>query len=444
MNIDRSVRWLHISDLRCPGSGDDRWEDATSAAVDRLADVRQAWGSIDLVLVSGDVARTGGVHEYSRASKLLSDIRRALTSEGASPIVLAVPGNHDANLGDGGSGMVDLSETFANWRGWFGEQTRLLSPKVTLRLGKTPGDFAATIDLRERELRVGVVGINTETEPRPFERPRAGTLDDRLKELCGVDPRLWMQHHHVAVALTHRPPPAPIDTRVPETPGTLERFAGIGFRVVHASDSQGRESDVVVRDPGNLAVVRAMSFTGSDEPLNGEVNLWRPQGGVVVELAVDHPTRALLRGWIYPVHRDGKALRPDEPIEQEPAWRQHFDVSGVTEALSADLPPPVVFEPSVARPAALVASEKDLTPEAIKALLDGVLPDEADFDGFVLERLPETYANFGRGLDRRRRTEAMLEMNGPRAVFEALRRYLPDTTAERWSELRSRSRNPSA
>lgn len=85
MAIDRSARWLHLSDLHCPGRDDRAWEDSIASALDRLRAVRERWGTIDFVLISGDVARAGRADEYTRAARLVEEIQRRLTRDKDSP-----------------------------------------------------------------------------------------------------------------------------------------------------------------------------------------------------------------------------------------------------------------------------------------------------------------------------------------------------------------------
>ena len=142
MTDRRAVRWLHISDLRCPGGDDPSWERAVTAALMRVDHVRRAWGAFDFVLVSGDLSRSGRSDELARAKRLLGDITSRLGCDERSPFVLAVPGRHDA---------LDL----AAWREWWIREITDLPDEVTVRKDGEAGDFVATIRLPGSGARIG-------------------------------------------------------------------------------------------------------------------------------------------------------------------------------------------------------------------------------------------------------------------------------------------------
>lgn len=417
MKVDRVARWLHISDLRCPGGDDPSWEQAVSAALTRVDHAAREWGAFDFVIVSGDLTRTGDTDELARAKRLLDEITKRLGVGAQTPFVLAVPGRHDA---------IKLD----NWNDWWTREVSALPDGVTVRRRGEHGDFVATIELRDPGARIGVVGLGVARgEYMPAEAP-AG-LEERVRALC-VDPHAWVRHHHVALVavndagrLADR-----YGSRSPQ--GVWNTLVEWGFEVFHTGGFKGAVADPMVLDLGGVMVAQAMSFSGAGEPYEREASVYFPQGGVVVELAADSERPSQLTAWSYTLWRDGSFLRDEDgPARRDPAYRD------VIEAPSARALPEGMSAPMERAPKPEESSPEAYSPELVMALLDTVLPDQADFDGFVLDQLRPMYTRFARWMNRRQQTEFLVEETGVEEVVAALRRYLPDTTAERLAALRA-------
>lgn len=97
MSADNLVyRWLHLSDLHVGCKGDPLWwqmlEDFQRSLKPWLSKV----GSPDLLLLTGDLAWSGGAKDYERLDRFLESLLAALENEtGVRPLVIPVAGNHD-------------------------------------------------------------------------------------------------------------------------------------------------------------------------------------------------------------------------------------------------------------------------------------------------------------------------------------------------------------
>ena len=418
MKVDRVARWLHISDLRCPGGDDPSWERAVSAALMRIDHVasEKGWGGFDFVLVSGDLSRTGETDELDRAKRLLDEITKRLARDGKAPFVLAVPGRYDALR-------------FENWDAWWTREVTALPDDVTVRRGQEPGDFVATINLQGTGARIGVVGLGAASGDETFADEPA-RIEERVRALC-VDPSAWARHHHAALVVVNDA--GTITNRyAPPTPtGAWKTLKAHGFEVLHTGRFKGAVADPMVLDRG-VMVAQAMSFSGAGEPYGREADTFFPQGGVVVELEVVPEKMSLLTAWSYTLWRDGAFLRDEDgPARREPVYRDEIPAP-VERALPAGMGAPMEHAP---RP--VEAQPETYSRDLVVALLDSALPDEADFDGFVLDQLRGVYNRFERWMNRRQQTEFLIETTGTNEVVAALRRYLPDTTAERLAALRA-------
>ncbi|MBI3269315.1 MAG: metallophosphoesterase [Planctomycetes bacterium] len=91
-----SFSWLHLSDLHQGMTDQGRlWPTVQSVFLDDLAHVRAAVGPWDLVLFTGDLTQRGAPDEFTALGGTLDRIWRRFTELTASPLLLAVPGNHD-------------------------------------------------------------------------------------------------------------------------------------------------------------------------------------------------------------------------------------------------------------------------------------------------------------------------------------------------------------
>lgn len=99
MSDDILFSWLHLSDIH-GGHGDDEYRDDQAwsfrAILDAVGDLPIAIPRVDAIMVTGDVAFSGGhgsADEYALASQRIGDLRQRLGV--AADRVFVVPGNHD-------------------------------------------------------------------------------------------------------------------------------------------------------------------------------------------------------------------------------------------------------------------------------------------------------------------------------------------------------------
>jgi hypothetical protein len=425
MAIDRTARWLHLSDLHCPGRDDRAWEEAISSALDRLREVRERWGTIDFVLISGNVARAGRTDEYARATRLVEEVQQRLTRDKDSPVVLAVPGVHDVQGADGDArGVADTGgeQTFANWSAWWSSLMRVLPAHARVREGSVPGDFSATITLADRDLRIGVAGINTVTGQEDTDERAPARLQERLENLFGGASDEWRRHHDAAVLVTST---APLSLNAPAHPWSA--LTSARFKIMHhggARAAPDREAATPLEDG---AIVQTLSFSGYDPQGAGDFHQIRLQGGAVAEIDFFHPTEAVLRVWEY-------NLRSRE-LKREPVLQSYFP----KEAPLGGLPPGLV---ELDRRPTLSAEELAREPsrDEVEALLWAVLPDNTDFKEFTFFELRDAHQRIPQSLNRKARTRMLLDARPASEIAAALRRYLPETTDARLRELRAASK----
>jgi predicted ATPase len=212
----------------------------TSAAKSRLqafyrdlAELHDTSGPWDAVFITGDLVSTGTTDEYQSLTEQLGELLEELRELGSTPVVLAVPGNHDVlrprgrlpfkltsvlwdmdelhhalwkpDTDEQGLGKF-IEEAFHSYDQW-SEGQALPRPKIYKR-GGLPGDFAATVPLGKRS--VGVVGLNTAflqlTAGYDYDfRDRIALDPLQLEKACGENPDAWASKHDACLLLTHHP-----------------------------------------------------------------------------------------------------------------------------------------------------------------------------------------------------------------------------------------------
>jgi hypothetical protein len=186
-------------------------------------------GPWDVVLFTGDLTYQGSSEEFERLDKLLEKLWHLLGELGSTPLLLAVPGNHDlarpdpaqpelillqewasrpairADFWDNSSSPYRrvVKTAFQHYLAWWDRQ-RFKPP--TVKPGMLPGDFSATLEKASAKL--GIVGLNT-----TFLQLAGGDYEGKLAlsarqfhAACGGDsgPE-WAREHHVCLLLTHQP-----------------------------------------------------------------------------------------------------------------------------------------------------------------------------------------------------------------------------------------------
>ena|SRR5579863_8107167 len=96
MPSTRRFRWLHLTDLH-QGIGPDGWQWPIykDHFFSDLAELHDQAGPWDLIFFTGDLTQSGSADEYTRLDATLGELVDHLNKLGSSPILLAVPGNHD-------------------------------------------------------------------------------------------------------------------------------------------------------------------------------------------------------------------------------------------------------------------------------------------------------------------------------------------------------------
>lgn len=425
MTDRRAVRWLHLSNLLCPRGADEEWDRVANAALERLVDVRKTFGRIDFVVVSGDIARTGDPDEYKRASELLADVRRRLTFKSHTPFVLAVPGPHDMQGTVGGMRVADADgdRAFAAWREWWSARRRELPSHVTVREAEVPGDFSATVTLADLDARLAILGLNSATGRDDSDERAPIHLRERIRALCG-DPARWRRRHHAALLITHD---APLTQT--SNPALWRELAELRFTATHSVGWLRFPDDrrlVTVVD--ETAVLRAMSFTGYNEQVIRGLDMIHPQGVAIAELdpgefgfprikVWEHTAERVDADWREPVLERG--ITWERQIENDAPDESIAEASPQEEAIDLDTPP---------------------SRDEVETLLWTVLPEDIDFKGFTFSELRDAHRRLPQSINRKARTRMLLESTPTNEIADALRRYLPETTAERLKELRASSR----
>lgn len=224
-----AITWIHLSDFHGGPAGPDPWPRVEAALEADIARMSERLGPPDLVLFTGDLARTGSAPEYERVDHLLDQLTRWT---GRTLPVVAVPGNHDLvrprspwryvalrdyeahptlhrDLWDEGEPI--LQPLFAPYRAW--AERRVIEP--LLQRGyevhvsdRVPGDLSVVFD--KGQLRLGLVGLNTAWTH--LSDDAQGNLHLLARQLYaalppdpGGDPLAWFDHVDAALLLTHHP-----------------------------------------------------------------------------------------------------------------------------------------------------------------------------------------------------------------------------------------------
>lgn len=89
-----TIRWLHISDLHMGCRGKEVWWQVRSEFKESI---RKHFQPIDMILVTGDLTFSAQPKEFELFNTFLDELLGWLhaAGQGADPLVIAVPGNHD-------------------------------------------------------------------------------------------------------------------------------------------------------------------------------------------------------------------------------------------------------------------------------------------------------------------------------------------------------------
>lgn len=225
-----TLRWLHFTDLHI-GMEDRGFLPAVRDVLQKdLKKLTYELGPWDVVLFTGDLAYSGNKREYDELDKELAALWPILTRDGQSPVLLAVPGNHDlqrhsiiklvANgLQNSGksreelwsgrdvSVLNEIEKSFRDYTAWW--QQCPYRPKAPMQIqpGLLPGDWSFV--LTKEQSRFGFLGMNTAWLDVADEVKEGALYVDvrQLAPACGGDLTRWLTAEcDMAMLLSHHPP----------------------------------------------------------------------------------------------------------------------------------------------------------------------------------------------------------------------------------------------
>lgn len=178
------INWLHLSDLRMGLSGSRLFDPEIREELERdLRLLHAKAGPWDAVILTGDLTQHGSPKEFEVVDVFLDSLLAYLAELGSTPVVLAVPGGHDAFWPRSGEHMkawrdpltrmslraardgsqhirqqfwdtvASAFEPFAAW------QRRRCPPRTGSLAPTVPGDFIHVLEKDGR--RLGVLGLNS-------------------------------------------------------------------------------------------------------------------------------------------------------------------------------------------------------------------------------------------------------------------------------------------
>jgi small GTP-binding protein len=182
------INWLHLSDLQIGASGSGWLQAEVREEFERdLRKLHERSGPWHLVLISGDLTQTGGEREFALLASALESFWRFLEGLGSSPVLLAVPGNHDFVWGSQSAAVRELLQTWRNtpvlpeqlwpsapdplrqfWQRGFSNYVKWAarwreahpSPRgLSIREGLVPGDFSARLEVDGAQ--IAIAGLNS-------------------------------------------------------------------------------------------------------------------------------------------------------------------------------------------------------------------------------------------------------------------------------------------
>ncbi|XXX75477.1 AAA-like domain-containing protein [Sorangium sp. So ce134] len=238
MRLMPSIRWLHLTDLHVGMKGmGPLWPSLEDEFRRDLALVHRQAGPFDVVLFSGDLVQSGTRDQFDKLTEALQQLWAHLAELGSTPVLLAVPGNHDLQRPNERSPEVralinwshdqDLRGTlfwheadgkpyrhvvdtaFAEYTRWTRSWHAEHPPPAWLTVrdaGLLPGEFAASI--RKDGLSLGVVGLNSAFLhlSGSIQRGQIALHPDQLHAICNGSPSAWTGQHHACLLMTHHPP----------------------------------------------------------------------------------------------------------------------------------------------------------------------------------------------------------------------------------------------
>jgi hypothetical protein len=232
--MQECIRWLHISDLHhgCAGSSF-LWPSVREEFYRDLAILHQRSGPWEIVFFTGDLAQTGSPPEYDALTQSLDELWERFAELGSTPLLVAIPGNHDIQRPQDGAtmitdlagwhedralrenfwdhpsstvrqGVINMFQPYSNWyQDW---RERHVAPfSTSTREGILPGDIS--IYWEKAGARVGIIGLNStflQISGGDFHRH----LDIDVRQFhsaCGGDGSRWASTCDLLFLMTHHP-----------------------------------------------------------------------------------------------------------------------------------------------------------------------------------------------------------------------------------------------
>jgi predicted MPP superfamily phosphohydrolase len=227
----KAFRILHFSDIHW-GHPDNNatLPSLVPSLLTDLERIRAHGPAWSLIAITGDLSNRGEKSELTDFSNtVLARIIAKLEELDCSPMIAAVPGNHDLRRPPEVSAAATVLRTWHSqpqsirshfWNSQDNEYRRLISdaftgfeqwqqhhPKhVKTRRGLFAGEFSSFANTDGGT--VGIVGLNSAfLHLFPGNRIRSLHIDTRqLQGVCGPVPTDWLRHHDYSILLSHHPP----------------------------------------------------------------------------------------------------------------------------------------------------------------------------------------------------------------------------------------------
>ena len=225
-----SLRFIHLTDIHVGITGENwLYPNIEEKFFEDLRSQHRRSGPYDLLIFTGDLTQKGSKEEFDRFQQRLDRIFDVLRKEGSTPLLLAVPGNHDLERpkdklvvktsrtwGDKDSKEIgdefyersgyfhdQIVKAFSNYHSWWAPYAKEL-PSV--QEGLLPGEYATSLQIQGR--RVGVVALNTAfLHLEAGEKKGTLSLDPRqLSHLFPEGAGQWAKEHDLCLLLSHHPP----------------------------------------------------------------------------------------------------------------------------------------------------------------------------------------------------------------------------------------------
>lgn len=220
--------WLHFSDLHAGQKGtEERWDPIEERLHEDLRRLHRRMSCAshagwDAVLFTGDIAFSGSDADYAKVNDKLERLWQLFGELGCDPVLIAIPGNHDAMQSQSvvarnlireqlaelwsDENQDAVKRAFGPFGAWYSKWLELhKAPKsVSLRrIGRVPGDLSAFF--AKEGMPVGIVGLNSAFVDIAREPPveRMGNLVLDPLQTHEIWPQEWRKAP--TIMLTHHP-----------------------------------------------------------------------------------------------------------------------------------------------------------------------------------------------------------------------------------------------